>query len=384
MRTVINKLTQARFTQWLPLPFNRGFSQQYCIGLDIGFDRLNLVQMQHQANGIQMRAIASIPFKSTREALLASPSELKVLLNQAFAMHPFKGKKVVSCLPAEHIKIITITYKPVEGQTEDEAVVVELRERYKSELDNLVVDFMSLRQEESGADKRDALVALAPREKVIAYLDLLTGAGLDVEALDIGPAALTRLVCHTGAKLVPEFPHLPNVLLINFGTESSFLTIIWGRRLMLDRPVEFSEHRIFSRLEQVLDMPEDLMINLLYADNTNAKTDDVNSLEVKKMVTDILAPEINLLLQEINKTLVYMASKTRGKSIDQIYLTGRVSRYSGIVHLLRAQLNVKVEILDPVEIFASDKNKLKSEHLGTMPGMALTTGLALRGIPERG
>ncbi len=194
MRTVINKLTQARFTQWLPLPFNRGFSRQYCIGLDIGFDRLNLVQMQHQANGIQMRAIASIPFKSTREALLASPSELKVLLNQAFAMHPFKGKKVVSCLPAEHIKIITITYKPVEGQTEDEAVVVELRERYKSELDNLVVDFMSLRQEESGADKRDALVALAPREKVIAYLDLLTGAGLDVEALDIGPAALTRLV----------------------------------------------------------------------------------------------------------------------------------------------------------------------------------------------
>ncbi len=384
MNTVVNNTIETKFKAWLSSLLYGEFSRQYYIGLDIGFDRLNLVQMQSKADGVQLRAIASIPFKSSREALLSNPKELKLLLNQAFATHPFKGRKVVSCLPAEHIKIITIAYKPLDGQTEDEAVVVELRERYKSELDNLVVDFMSLRQEETDASKRDALVALAPRDKVLAYLDLLTEAGLSVEALDIGPAALTRLVCHTGAKLVPDFPNLPNVLLINFGTESSFLTIIWGRRLMLDRPVEFSEHRIFSRLKQALDMPEDLMISLLYDENTSARNNQSYSLEVKKMVTDILTPEINLLLQEINKTLVYMASKTRGKSIDQIYLTGRVSRYSGIVQLLREQLNVKVEILDPVEIFTANKSKINSAHLGTMPGMALTAGLALRGLPERG
>lgn len=384
MNTVVNKTIEDKFKAWLPSLLYGELGRQYYIGLDIGFDRLNLVQMQSKADGVQLRAIASIPFKSNREALLSNPKELKLLLNQAFATHPFKGRKVVSCLPAEHIKIITIAYKTLDGQTEDEAVIVELRERYKNELDNLVVDFMSLRQEESDASKRDALVALAPRDKVLAYLDLLTGAGLSVEALDIGPAALTRLVCHTGAKLVPDFPNLPNVLLINFGTESSFLTIIWGRRLMLDRPVEFSEHRIFSRLQQVLDMPENLMISLLYDENTTAKNNQSYSLEVKKMVTDILAPEINLLLQEINKTLVYIASKTRGKSIDQIYLTGRVSRYSGIVQLLREQLNVKVEILDPVEIFTPDKSKVNNVHLGTMPGMALTTGLALRELPERG
>ncbi len=364
--------------------FNRLLGQQFYIGLEIGFGRVNLVQMEYLAGKAHMRAIASIPFDCSRETLLADPKALKALLKQAYATQPFKGNTVVSCLPTEHIRIITITYNHVDGQSDDEAVVLELRERYKGELDHMVVDFMSLRQEDTGSGKRDALVALAPHDKVVAYLDLLKNAGLKVEAIDIGPAALTRMVCHTGALLVPQYPSLPNVLLINFGAESSYLTIIWGRRLMLDRPIEFCENRMFTRLKQVLEMPEELIINLLYEQSANSDLIKDQSGEVNQMVTDILRPEINMLLQEINKTLVYMASKTRGKSVDKIYLTGRVSRYPGILNLLQEQLNVSIEMLDPVEIFASEKNKLKNQNLGTMAGIALTTGLALRGVPERG
>ena len=384
MKPVNDNLPKPKLHISLSSLFNRLLGQQFYIGLEIGFGRVNLVQMEYLAGKAHMRAIASIPFDCSRETLLADPKALKALLKQAYATQPFKGNTVVSCLPTEHIRIITITYNHVDGQSDDEAVVLELRERYKGELDHMVVDFMSLRQEDTGSGKRDALVALAPHDKVVAYLDLLTNAGLKVEAIDIGPAALTRMVCHTGALLVPQYPSLPNVLLINFGAESSYLTIIWGRRLMLDRPIEFCENRMFTRLKQVLEMPEELIINLLYEQSANSDLIKDQSGEVNQMVTDILRPEINMLLQEINKTLVYMASKTRGKSVDKIYLTGRVSRYPGILNLLQEQLNVSIEMLDPVEIFASEKNKLKNQNLGTMAGIALTTGLALRGVPERG
>ena len=364
--------------------FKNGFGTQFSIGLDVGFDRLNLVQMEYLAGKPHIRAIASIAFTCEREALLNNPKELKALLKQAYAAHPFKGKRVVSCLPVEQMKIITISYKHTEGQTDAEAVVIELRDRYKEELDNLVVDFMTLRQDYSDSVKREALVAVAPRDKVIKYLDWLSNAGLTVDALDIGPAALTRLVCHSGAIHVPDYPKLPNVLLINFGASASFLTIIWGRRLMLDRSIEFSENRMFARMQQVLDMPEPLMIRLLYesADDAESPVDSLS--EINQMVTEVLRPEINLLLQEVNKTLIYMASKTRGKSVDQIYLTGRVARYTGILNYLREQLHVSVDILDPVEVFASDKYQVNGHTLGTMAGMAMTTGLALRGVPEHG
>ncbi len=363
---------------WLP-----SFGSKFGIGLDIGPDRLNLVQIEQMSGKTCIRAITSIPYTCSRDELYQHPQKLKVLLKQAYAAQPFKGKHVVSCLPTDQIKIITIAYKYTEGQPDAVAVAAELRERLKDELDGMVVDFMTLRQEETDSGKREALVALAPREKVVAYLDLLTGAGLKVNALDIGPAALTRLVVHAGAIHTPEFPILPNVLLVNFGADSSFITIIWGRRLMLDRAVEFSENRIFLRLKQVLNMPEELAMRLLYEKNAATATQsDLD--ETEQMVAEVLRPEVVQLLQEINKTLVYMASRTRGKSVDKIYLTGRVARYSGILNYLREQLHVAVEILDPVEVFASEKCRLHDRGLGTMAGIALTTGLALRGIPEHG
>jgi type IV pilus assembly protein PilM len=98
-------------------------------------------------------------------------------------------------------------------------------------------------------------------------------------------------------------------------------------------------------------------------------------------VGEVLRPEINALLQEINKTLVYMASRTRGKSVDKIYLAGRVCNYPGIVTNLGAQLHVPVEKLDPVAVFGAQNTRFASD-LGTMAGMALTTGLALRGVRE--
>jgi len=356
---------------------NRAFS----LGLELGLNRVNLVQMERASSHAGIRAMASITHPFSLEELHKDPHKLKASLKQAYAMQPFKGKRVVSCLPADQIKIITVAFRPIEGEKDTVPVVAELRERLKGELDDLVVDFMTLRQDEANSDRRDALVALAPRDKVVAHLDLLARAGLEVDALDIGPAALARLVSHAGAIHAPGFPNLPNVLLVNFGADSSYLTVIWGRRLMLDRAVDFSENRLFSRLKQVLDMPQELAQRLLYE---HAVTPDSNvgvPDEARKMVSEVLRPEINALLQEINKTLVYMASRTRGKSVDKIYLAGQVCNYPGIVTSLREQLHVPVEKLDPVAVFDVPNTRFAS-NLGTMAGMALTTGLALRGVRE--
>jgi type IV pilus assembly protein PilM len=356
---------------------NRVFS----LGLELGPQRLNLVQMERASGHAGIRAMASIAHPFSFEELHQDPQKLKASLKQAYATQPFRGKRVVSCLPADQIKIITVAFRPMDGEKDTVPVIAELRERLKGELDDLVVDFMTLRQDESTTDKRDALVALAPRDKVVAHLDLLARAGLEVDALDIGPAALARLVSHAGAIHAPGFPNLPNVLLVNFGADSSYLTVIWGRRLMLDRAVDFSENRLFTRLKQVLDMPQELAQRLLYE---HAATPDSNSgvpHEARKMVSEVLRPEINALLQEINKTLVYMASRTRGKSVDKIYLAGRVCNYPGVLTSLGEQLHVPVEKLDPVTVFGAQNTRVAND-LGTMAGMALTTGLALRGVRE--
>ncbi|MDO8208475.1 MAG: pilus assembly protein PilM [Gallionella sp.] len=374
MKIVFDKLLKPardRLTNMLP-----GFGRDLSIGMDMGPDRLNLVQMELVAGRPAIRAIASLPYPCPREELELHPQKLKSLLKQAYAMQPFKGRRVVSCLPASQIKIITLTYK--EGQPDAVAIVAELRERLQGELDNLVVDFMILREQEANPGHRDALVAMAPRNKVLAYLDLLTGAGLEVEALDVGPAALARLVSQEGALHTPEFPLQPNALLINFGADSSHLTVIWGRRLMLDRAVEFCENKVFSRLKQLLDMPQDLAVRLLYEKKSALNGPDGAS----RMLGEVLRPEIAMLLQEVNKTLVYMASRTHGKSVDVIYLAGRLALYPDVLNAFRDQMKIPVRMLNPVELFASERSRLNDKGLGEITGIALSAGLALRGVPE--
>jgi type IV pilus assembly protein PilM len=380
MKTVLNKMLQPAFGKLLK--FLPGSGSNFSIGLDMGPDRLILVQMERLADKPSIRAIAALPYPCPRDELLRNPQRVKRLLKQAYAMQPFRGKRVVSCLPTNQIKILTIPYRHTEGEPATPAIVAELRERLKDDLDGMVVDFMTLRQEETVSGKRDALVALAPRDKVVAYLDLLTAAGLEVDALDIGPAALARLVCHAGSIHTPDFPRFPNVLLINFGSFSSFLTVIWGRRVMLDRTVEFSENRLFARLKLILEMPESLAMHLLY--EADPLIENGSPDEARRTVTEVLRPEITLLLREINKTLVYMASKTRGQSFDMIYLAGRVARYPSLLNILAEQLKIPVKILNPVAVFATAGSKAIDESLGTMAGIALTTGMALRGLPEIG
>ena len=384
MTTVLDKMLKPALGKVLRiLP---GFRGDLSIGLDMGPDRLILVQMDQVAGKPLIRAIATLPYPCPRAELLNSPQLLKRLLKQAYAIQPFRGKRVVSCLPSNQIKILTIPYQHTEGQPAAPAIIAELRERLKGDLDGMVVDFMTLREEEAASGRRDALVALAPRDKVVAYLDLLTAAGLEVDALDIGPAALARLIGHAGSVNTLDFPRAPNVLLINFGSVSSFLTVIWGRRVMLDRAVEFSENRLLARLKLVLEMPEALAMRLLYeGEEDPAPANGNGSLaEARQIVAEVLRPEVTVLLQEVHKTLVYMASKTRGQSVHLIYLAGRVARYPTLLDIIREQLNIPVEILNPVAVFASETGKVDHESLGTMGGVAVTTGMALRGLPEIG
>jgi type IV pilus assembly protein PilM len=369
-----------RYSGWLKrLPWiSAALRGPSSIGLYLGPDRLNLVQLNGAARPA-LRAIVSITYADTRDELMRTPQRFRALLKQAFAAEPFRGRTVVSCLPADQVKILSLSYAQAEGQTEGEAIAAELRERLQGELDEMIVDYMPLRRDDDSVS-REALVALAPRTQVMAYLHLLSDAGLQVDALDIGPAALTRVVKHTGARHFPGFPAVPNALLINFGADSSYLTVIWGRRTVLDRVIDFGETKLLERLKNILDMPAELALRIL------SRADEGLPLqaESRRIVEEVIRPDLGLLHQEISKTLVYMASRTRGKSVDKVFLAGPVARYHAVVESLQQQVKVPVHILNPVLDFAAPDERRRDESLGTTAGMTLAAGLALRGVKEDG
>ena len=178
----------------------------------------------------------------------------------------------------------------------------------------------------------------------------------------------------------PATSAFPNLLLINFGSRSSYLTVVWGRRLVLDRPVEFAEQRLLARLKNILDIaePEGMRLLLERGLDTSSERNDAN--EISHTLAEVLRPEFAALKAEVNKTLIYTASRTHGRSVDTIYVVGSVACYPGIEHLLREQFPVPLKILDPCSIF---KHHLNDSELSWLrrSGVAAAAGLALRGVP---
>jgi len=226
---------------------------------------------------------------------------------------------------------------------------------------------------------RKALLAVARRTDVIAFLDVLSSAGLEVMALDVGPSALKRLVRARDTE-----GRFPSVLLANIGRDLSYLSVVAGRRLLLDREVSFGENRLSALIGRTLAIEEAHATRLLYRFGfgpSSAATAGAE-VEIHRTISEILKPAFFELAEEVNKAMIYTASETRGGTVEGVFLFGSLARYPGAEHFLTEVLSIPAVLLDPFTQFRPMDSDHTVKGQGSVAGMALAAGLALRGLGE--
>jgi type IV pilus assembly protein PilM len=370
------------YRQLFPMVLNR-IQNQDCgpIGITLTREKIHLLQLEKKKNSLRIQANVSIPYPGNRAELLASPAEFSICIHKALRSGAFRGKNIVSCLPNKGTKIINLSYQMQGDVNEDEVIVAEVMNCLDGNPTEYVIDYMPIRTENKDTNTRTALVAVARREKVISYLELFGKANLTVQALDIGPAALLRLVVSLNG---PE--EFPLVMLINFGRDKSYLTVIDGRRLIMDRELDFGENLLIHQLGKQLDMTEKQALKVLQQYGfskpygVGSAADQAPSDEILSSMVEILHPLFLEFIDNINKTLIYTASMLHGKSVQQIYLLGSLARHLWADRFLAQMLALPVAILNPFSLFAESGEQTPSVNSNITAGTVLTTGLALRGL----
>lgn len=348
------------------------------IGLEIGQDALNLAQLKRAPDGtLSLQASARLPHPADRDGLLANPAAFKTRLAEALRGQPFVGRRVVSALPAQAVRLLPVPYEAGGGRGDAAAIAQALRERLDEDLSRFVIDYMPVRADAPAGD-RLALVAVARREAVIEHLELLRRAGLEVAALEIGPSAIKRLISALSGPGVGQ-----NHLVINFGADTSFLTVVSGRRLLQDQKVDFGERELLTRIGQALQVPPQEArawvarygLRAAHSEHARAPGHDAD-LEAARTLVEIVKPRLLRLVDEINRVLIYTASETHGGSVGQLHLLGSLARWSGIEALLSAMVEIPVRVLDnPLGLFGGD-----AADTDRGQALAIATGLALRGV----
>jgi type IV pilus assembly protein PilM len=344
------------------------------IGIEFASEALNMVQCEQGAGGIRIRAAATLPYGCNRDALLADRKRLRGLVDDALRSAPFEGRRVHTSLPANEVRIIPLTVSVSAAQGEAAAVIRALKEKLRSDLSGDVVDYLQVRSVAGGGAETSVLAAVAPRTAVLAHLHTFEHAGLEPMSVDVGPAALTRLLSSLQSDQQDG-----SVLLINFGIEKTYITVVWGRRLMLDREVQFGQSILISTLAGALDVDDGIARALLQSDGSPQPAAPAIGNDAERIIDEVLHPQFSILAEEVSRTLVYIASKTHGSATSSIYLNGSLALYPYVQRRVQRLFDVPVTLLDPLKGLPAAGPQAYHPRLQPNAGIALATGLALRG-----
>jgi len=349
------------------------------IGIDFGLEALHLVQLE-AATGQppQVRARASLAYES-RHDMLQNAHQFRATIKRALEADRFYGRKAVIAMPSGMFRTISINYRSASGAEHEAAAIVEvMKSRVQGDLADYVLDYMPVKNR-SKNDERLALVAISEREPVIEFLELANKARLEVQALEIGPVAISRLV---GALSIENGAR--NVLVVNSGRRASYLTLISGADLLFDQEVAFGENGLIRQAAETLDMSEELARDLVLRSGVQASVrgettqSALDEDSLVSTISEILKPQFLKLVEEIKRVCLYAAAETRGGAVSQVYLLGSLARWPGSDSLLSALTDTEVaKIPDPLALFPQGD----SAGSGTSaPEIVVATGAALRGM----
>ncbi len=342
------------------------------IGLELRPGHLGVVQFEMTGGGPYVRAGVSLEIPELGPELLRSPRELGALLRDRISGQGFSGRRAVSAMPGHIVKLVLLGYEHDGGPDEDAAIVECVAERTAEPVGELVIDYLRVREEAGQGKQRSALVAIAREEDVVAYLEGLRAARLEVEALEIAPVAVRRLVTWP-----PTHYSGDNVIVLHCNRENSHLTVLWGRRLILYSDVDFVLELALARLTEVLDLPGGSAGAMVERYGLAGPGDDASpDAAIRRAIAEVLKPALQPVVDEVSRAVRYTESRIHGERVDEVLVSGELARWPGVDRILASLLPVPVSVIDPLARLRG------SRGFDTGPGLEVAAGLALRGVPR--
>jgi len=344
--------------------------------------QVHLVQLKRLADGgIGLHTRVSMAYPGSRAELMDSPAAFRKLLRRALRTGGFRGRHAVSAMPAEQLRIMSVSYPASAAGNESASIVKLMADRVDGQVSDYVIDYVGIRLS-SRDGERLALVAASRLEHVTRYLENLRCAGLQVDFLEIGPLAIKRLI-ESG----PTIKRQNNVVVVNVGETESHLTTVLGRRLLADQAVNFGESVIIRAIAGALNLTQDVARELVLThglDPVRKKSpvgDSGFDGGTAATLVEIVKPEFLKLLREIDRAFLFADSESHGGAGKTVFIVGAMALWPGVLSLLSNLAKMPIESLSRSQMpFAEHAESVATLNDQQAAEISTAVGLALRGM----
>jgi len=341
--------------------------------LDIGKFSIKIVELEKVNDKIKIVNLDSITIvedldtynidKLSKSQISASIQDLSSKLN----IKPKKIKNLISSLPGTYVDTRQVSILDMPDNELLQALELEAKKHVPLDGTEAIIDYHHIGKDAHELDKINLLLTTTTKNHIKDHAEILKNAGFKPGIFDTDPIALCNLLQFsydlpdTGANVILDIGHSSTSLIV-FGNNTSYFSReidIAGNQisksLVRDNSIRYSEAEEKKHKEG---------INAF--DSENEDSEDTISVEKRTILND--------LVDEIRKTLRFYMKNNSQAFFNQFYLSGGCSKMIGLGGFIADSLNVKVEIINPL-------NKVEYDKTLDNPGeFSIAIALALRGL----
>lgn len=363
----------------------RFLKSQNLIGLDVGSHTIKAVQLKKTPEQIQLVSLAflEVPPEIQEEADPAVRDELLArTLKQLFKESQITAKQVVTAVSGDAV-IVRYVKMPHMPEEELKNVINYEAEQYiPLAIDQMILDFEVLGEvEEEGAQKLEVLLVAAKADVIEQHMHLLQMAGLSPALIDVDTFALQNAF-ETNYGRIPD----ETVSLINVGAKLTTINILENGVTHLTRDVAVAGNNFTREIQREFDVTFAQAEELKNREGqVLIESEDILQMEISKKednatrIGEAIAPVLNKLVAEIQRSFDYYESTIRKKPISRIVLSGGAARLKNLDKYLAEKFNLKVEVNDPFKEILIPEKKFDLDFIRRNAQMFnVAVGLALR------
>ena len=350
--------------------FGFGKSNQV-VGLDIGSSSVKAVELRAVGKDIEVNRLGIEPLapEIVVDGAIVDTGQASNSIMKIFAEQKIKTRNVATSVSGHSVIIKKLALQPMSDEDLEGSIPMEAAQHIPFDIAEVNLDYQVL---ESPADSpvMDVLLVAVKKDKILNYTNVITLAQRTPVIVDIDAFALQN---------VYEYNYEPppdlTVALLNLGASVMNINIVCGHTPLFTRDVSVGGNQYTDSLQKELDLGFDEAETLKTGVTLPGISDEAR-LPVIKSVSEII-------VLEIQRTFDFFRATAGGEHIQKLYLAGGTAKVHGLADLMKQELGLPVEQLNPFRrVKYAETGPIGEAVAANGPRLAVAVGLALRSFED--
>ncbi len=378
------------------------FGSKAVIGLDIGSRVVKAIQLKRTGRGLELERFGTsdvIPGGDRAGASQQNMRDLKIAaVRRTLEAARISAKYAVTAVSGESIIVRYIQLPDMPEAELKQALRWEAEEYIPFHIDEVNLDSVVLGQAGGGATgKVDVLLVSAKKDLVNEHVEIVRSAGLQPVIVDVESFAF--LNCFE-ANYSPSLSDC--VALVNIGAEITNINIYVGGTSRFSRDIGIAGDTITTAVQTKANVPwakaeetkialgapmgqkqeqeegDSSLIDTIRGTVEKLTGEDLGDDSPEGLAGKAIRQSLNNLIGEVRRSIQFFENQAAGTPVQRVMLGGGGSKMTRIKDYFSAELNLPVEILDPLRAVTVSGREVdttlleaQKEYLGVGIGLAL-------------